>query len=291
VTGQPPIRRRLLGTALRRYRENVAYGLEEAARVLGCDRSKISRIETGQRGISAAELRELLTEYGVGAGEQAALAALAHYGPDDGWWRDYLDVLPGTGQDLAIMEASATEILGFYAQVVPDLLQTEDYARAMADADPAYSRDEHRARAVEAKLIRQAIVLGQRRTRFDAVLAEGAVRQMVGGPEVMRRQLRRLANLGSREGAAVGDVTVRILPFTSGAHAVASTCAVTLLRFATAPGLGVVHLAGLSGGVSLDAEEDLARYARALGLLHATALTPAASAQLLREAARALPRT
>ena len=61
----PPVRRLLLGSALRQYRENLGYLLEDAARVLECDRSKISRIETGQRGIRPKELRELLTEYGV----------------------------------------------------------------------------------------------------------------------------------------------------------------------------------------------------------------------------------
>ena len=65
MTGNPPARRRLLGTALREYRESLGYNLEEAARILECDRSKISRIETGERGIRAKELRELLTEYGV----------------------------------------------------------------------------------------------------------------------------------------------------------------------------------------------------------------------------------
>jgi transcriptional regulator with XRE-family HTH domain len=64
ITSSP--RRRLLGDALRRYRENLGYRLDEAASILECDRSKISRIETGQRGIRAKELRELLTEYGVG---------------------------------------------------------------------------------------------------------------------------------------------------------------------------------------------------------------------------------
>ena len=58
MTGTPPVRRRLLGAALRRYREHLGYGLDEAARILECDRSKISRIETGQRGIRAKELRE-----------------------------------------------------------------------------------------------------------------------------------------------------------------------------------------------------------------------------------------
>ena len=74
---KPPVRRRLLGGALRRYRENLGYALDDAARILECDRSKISRIETGQRGIRPKELRELLTEYGVPDREQAALLAIA----------------------------------------------------------------------------------------------------------------------------------------------------------------------------------------------------------------------
>lgn len=65
MTDAPPVRRRLLGAALRRFREQAGYTLDDAARILTCGRSKISRIETGQRGIRATELRELLAEYGV----------------------------------------------------------------------------------------------------------------------------------------------------------------------------------------------------------------------------------
>jgi len=68
VIAAPPVRRRLVGGALRRYRENLGYTLEDAARLLECDRSKISRIETGQRGIRGKELRELLAEYGIFSG-------------------------------------------------------------------------------------------------------------------------------------------------------------------------------------------------------------------------------
>ena len=74
------MRRRLIGGALRRHRENMGYALEDAARVLECDRSKISRIETGQRGIRPKELRELLAEYAVPDREQAALMAIASRG-------------------------------------------------------------------------------------------------------------------------------------------------------------------------------------------------------------------
>ena len=106
------MRRRLVGGALRRYRENAGYALEDAARVLECDRSKISRIETGQRGIRPKELRELLTEYAVPDREQAVLVAIASRGGQRGWWHPYADVLPGPYLDYVIMESAAAAWTG-----------------------------------------------------------------------------------------------------------------------------------------------------------------------------------
>jgi transcriptional regulator with XRE-family HTH domain len=283
VTGTPPVRRRLLGAALRRYRENLGYALDEAAAILECDRSKISRIETGQRGISAKELRELLTEYGVAADEQAALLAIAHRGMQHGWWQDYRDVLSDAGQDFVIMETAASEILGYEACRVPDLLQTAEYARAVADADTACTGDEQRAHAVEVKLARQRTVLQERRPRLELVVGEAALHQAVGGTPVMRPQLTRLAALaaaGTAKGAR--GVSLQVLPFTAGAHAAAGCGSMAILRFADAPGLGVIHLAALSGGVSLEGRDEVARYSRAFAQLRAVALSPEASARLLR---------
>lgn len=297
MTGTPPVRRRLLGAALRRYRENLGYGLDEAAQILECDRSKISRIETGQRGIRAKELRELLTEYGVPDGEQAALLAIAHRGRQQGWWQEYADVLSDSGQDYVIMEAAAAEILAYESHQVPDLLQTREYARAVADADPGCTGDEQRAHAVEVKLTRQRMVLAERGPRLEIVIAEGALHQVVGGAAVMRPQLARLADLAhaaaGRAGAGPGGagsggarLSLRVLPFAAGAHAAAGCGSMAILRFADTPGLGVIHLAALSGGVSLADRDDVARYIRAFAQLRAAALTPAASARLLRDMAR-----
>ena len=91
----PPVRRRLVGRALRRYRESLGYTLDDAARILECDRSKISRIETGQRGIRGKELRELLAEYGATDEQRAMLTALADPRGAFGWFREYADALPG----------------------------------------------------------------------------------------------------------------------------------------------------------------------------------------------------
>ena len=96
----PPIRRRLVGRELRRYRESLGLTLEDAARTLECDRSKISRIETGERGIRGKELRELLDDYGVADDEQALLMLLADRHGASGWPQDYAGVLPGAPNGL-----------------------------------------------------------------------------------------------------------------------------------------------------------------------------------------------
>jgi len=242
VTGSPPVRRRLLGSALRKYREDLGLTLDQAAGILECDRSKVSRIETGQRGIRAKELRELLTDYGVADGEQEALLAIAHSGRSSGWWLEYRDVLSEAGQDYVILEIAATGILAYEPHQIPDLLQTPEYASALADADANCTSDASREHAVEVKLARQRIVLGTRAPRLEVVAV--------------------------------------------GAHAAAGCGPMTVLRFAQTQTLGVVHLSGLSGGVSLEDREEVARYLRTFGQLRSAALSAPASARLLRALAR-----
>ena len=271
------MRRRLVGGALRRYRENVGYALEDAARVLECDRSKISRIETGQRGIRPKELRELLAEYGVPASEQLALLAIASRGGQHSWWHPYADVLSDDYLDYVIMESAASEIMTYEAQLVPDLLQTDEYARAIAAAEPGYLTDQQREDAVAAKAVRRQAVLDGSR-RLGVVLGEGALRQAVGGADVLAGQIGHLAKLSGD----VPAVTIQVLPFSAGAHAAAGGGSLAILRFPDAPSLGMVYLEALSGGVYLESQEEVARYIRAFALLRAAALSPAESARLLR---------
>jgi transcriptional regulator with XRE-family HTH domain len=271
------VRRRLVGGALRRYRENAGYALEDAARVLECDRSKISRIETGQRGIRPKELRELLTEYGVPASEQLALVSLAGRGGQHSWWHPYAGAWSDAYLDYVIMESAASEIMTYEAQLIPDLLQTDDYARAIAAAEPAYATDQQREDAVAAKAMRrQAALTGSR--RLSVVLGEGALHQVVGGAEVLAGQISHLARLSEDAPA----LTLQVLPFSVGAHVGAGSGSLAILRFPDAPSLGVVYLEALSGGVYLDSQSDVARYIRAFALLRAVALSPADSARLLQ---------
>jgi hypothetical protein len=130
------------------------------------------------------------------------------------------------------------------------------------------------------------------------VITEGALRQAVGGPTAMRAQLEWLAAVagagrvtglpGGGESAPGGPARVRlqVVPFAAGAHAAAGGGPMTILRFARNQGIGVVHLSGLSGGVSLADAAEVGRYLRTFAQLRSAALDPAASARLLRAIAR-----
>jgi transcriptional regulator with XRE-family HTH domain len=276
----PPVRRRLLGAALRRYRESLGYRLDDAARVLECDRSKICRIESGQRGIRARDLRDLLTEYGVGEQEQRTLTAIAQSPRARGWWQPYADVLPGGWLDYLITEAAASQIQACQPQLVPDLLQTREYARAVIRADPAVPAGAQDL-VLEAMLTRQQVILKERRPELTVVIGEAALHQVVGGTAVMRAQLTRLAEMSGTH----PQITIQVLPFAAGAPPAGGNGPLSILRFAGAQSLGVVHLPGPCGGICLDSPPDVASHARAFTLLKASALTPAATAQLLRDMA------
>lgn len=279
----PPVRRRLVGRVLRQYRENLGYTLEDAARVLECDRSKISRIETGQRGIRGKELRELLAEYGVTDEQLAILAAMADPRGAFGGGREYADALPGAWKDYLILEAGSSKIAAYEAQQIPALLQTPAYTRELAEADPGLTDHHARDRAVQAVLARQKAILGDRKREIDVIIGEAALRQRVGGPEVMGRQLGVLAEISGDS----GTVTLQVLPFSSGAHAAAGVGSLAILQFAEAPGLGLVHVGGATGGVCLESQTELAAHVRVFEQLRAFALSPAESALHLRRLAAA----
>ena len=191
MTEEPPVRRRLLGGTLRRIREDLGLALEDAARTLECDRSKISRIETGDRGIRPKELRELLTDYGVPEDEQQVLASLTRRPARDGWWEEFQEVIPDAAVDHLILESGATEIMSYDPQLIPDLLQTPGYARAAAAGRPGILTDSQLDQATAALAARQQSVLSGS-TQLSVVIGEAALRQEIGEPGVLAAQIGRL---------------------------------------------------------------------------------------------------
>jgi len=278
MAGETSLRVRVVGAALRRYRERIGYQLEDAARVLDCDRSKISRIESGIRGIRLLELRILLREYGVDTSEQSVLEVIAGRRAGRGWWDEYADVLPAGMGDFLALEAAACRLLVYEPQQVPALLQTEPYALDLASADPGLpAGSQHRA--ADAVMIRQQAILDQGRLDVTVVLGEAALHQAVGGATVMRGQLGQLGAFGEDH----PQVTIQVLPFSRGAHPASGTGPLAALELATS--LGVVHLGGLAGGVYLEDPALVARHARLFGHLRAVALPPGESVRLIRDIA------
>jgi transcriptional regulator with XRE-family HTH domain len=281
MTDVPPVRRRLLGAGLRRLREQVGFTLDDAARILECDRSKISRIETGQRGMRPKELRELLTEYGVPEGRRDALVAIARQAHQPGWWQPYSHVLDDAYQDFIGLEATAADIWTYEAQLIPGLLQTEAYAQAIADASLVNESQEEHESFVQVRLARQQVLTRDQPLELWAILSEGALQQMVGGREVMQAQFRHLIDISRSQ----PNVNLQVLPFTAGAHA-ATSGPFVLMKFPDAPDLSVVYLEGQTGGVYLESAEQVARYKVVFDHLRASALSTAATMRLIEEVAR-----
>jgi transcriptional regulator with XRE-family HTH domain len=276
MTATPPACRRIVGRALRGYREDHGWLLDDAARVLECDKSKISRIETGDRGIRGKELRQLLTEYGANEETCDAMAGIADPRGARGWWKTFAGILPDAWRDRFALESAATTILTYEAQRVPEILQSRPYAEALAQADPALKDDEARDSAVRATLgLQQA--WAESKTDIHVILGEAALLQTVGGADVMEDQLGTLAAICGDS----GRVTIQVLPFAQDAHAAQWAGSLTMLGFEWADP-GAVLMGSATGGLCLDDDGDISAARRVLDRLKAIALPPARSALVLR---------
>jgi transcriptional regulator with XRE-family HTH domain len=242
MTDPIPIQRLITGKALRRYRERAGLPLDEAAAILACHRSKISRIETGQRGIRIEELRALLTAYGADEATQEALAAIAGSSAAKGWWSQYEDALTDARREYLQLEATASAIDVYEVTQVPDLLQTAEYALSLAAADLSLPEASDRTRHVEALLARQQAFRDGIQI-LTVVVTEAALLQVVGGRAVMRAQLAHLANLTDE-----GRVLVHLLPFGALGRPALGLGSMNILHLGPPPAITVVYLADASGG-------------------------------------------
>lgn len=250
----PTVQRLVLGGHLRRLREQAGMTTERAAESIRGSHSKISRMEHGRVGFKERDIADLLTLYGVGPGdEREALLSLAREASTPGWWQTYSDILPHWVEPYFGLEAAASLIREYELQFVPGLLQTEDYARAVIRLGNLPSQEEVDRRA-RARVSRQEILNRENPPRLWAVLDEGALRRIIGGPEVMRAQLRHLIEMCDHPA-----VTLQILPFSAGAHR-AMGGPFTILRY-TEPDLrDVVYIEQLTSALYLDKPTEVDAY-------------------------------
>jgi transcriptional regulator with XRE-family HTH domain len=277
-----PVQFRLAGALLRHHREAARWTLEESAAELGCDKSKISRIETGHRRPKPGQLRELLAAYGASDRERRAIAALTD-AARAGWWSEYRRLLPAAMVDLAMLESIADDVLVWEPQALPAFLQTYSYAASVSAADPSLQTDEERRLAVLLAAKRAESACDEQRPAFTVVIGEAALRQRVGG-EAMLGQLRQLAD---EAGQLPAPAALRVIPFTAGAHPAIGAGPISIMRFRHVAGIGVIYQGWSAAGVAVVRQAELTAAVRQFETLRDAALSPEESLQLIREALNA----
>lgn len=282
ATPSPTVRRKRLGSELRRLREQAGLTCEEVGQRLECSGTRISRIETGRINVRPGDVHEMLDIYGVTGGEAASLVQLAREARRKGWWHTYGRVLPPWFEAYIGLESEAVRLRDFQPLVMPGLLQTEDYARAVLRAAPSAGRAEDIDQQVALRMDRQAVLGQANPPDLRVVLSESVLRAQVGGLAIMRAQLSRLINLAER-----ATVTLQVLPFTAPAH-VHPISPFTILEFAEAADPAVVYLEHLTGNLFLENEDDVRRYAAVFDRLRAEALDTGPSAELIAQIAAGL---
>ncbi|MFJ9929191.1 MULTISPECIES: helix-turn-helix domain-containing protein [Streptomyces] len=268
----PAVRRRKLGAELRTLRTGAGLTSGEAARLVGWHQSKVSRIETGSSGVKPADLRLLLDAYAVRDAQLRELLLMLAGSENDGdrdrWWHAYRGVLPPTYRDFISLESQARAMRTLETTVVPGLLQTAEYARAVTRAAVKDLDEERLDALVEVRLARQDVLRSNPPLELCAVLDEAVLRREVGGPEVMARQLERLM-----EAALLPQVRLQVLPFGAGAH-VGLTGPFVIFSFPSTSDLDVVVLDQLTSSLYLERKEDLRAYSEAFQTLQEHALSP-----------------
>ncbi|MER6396775.1 helix-turn-helix transcriptional regulator [Kitasatospora sp. NPDC001603] len=262
----PTVLRRRLGSEFRRLREQTGLQAKTVADTLGFSAAKVSRIESGQTTLKESDVRALLELYGVRDDfERRQFISLTRRSTQRGWWHDYGDALPDWFQTYVGLEADAARIRAYETELIPGLLQTPDYARAMFRISPSEQRHGEIERRVRLRIQRQEVFQRADPPVVQAVLNESALRRAVGGAEVMRAQVRHLAELAHKP-----SVTIQVLPFSTGTHP-AMSMAFHILSFADVPG-DIVYVEALTSSLYLEKESDIARHVIVFDQLASTAM-------------------
>jgi transcriptional regulator with XRE-family HTH domain len=272
--------RMLLGTQLRRFREAAGVTPEQAGGAIRGSRSKISRMETGRVGLKVRDVTDLLVLYGVTDEHlRSQFIDLARQSAEPDWWAKFSDVLPDWFETYLGLESAASTIRSFEIQFVNALFQTEGYARAVTrlghQAAPP-GEIEHR---VALRLKRQDLLNRPSPPRIWSVMDESVLRRPVGGPEVLRAQLHRLAEV-----AKMPCVTIQIVPFARAGHA-GESGSFAFLRFEERTLPDVVYIEQLTSAIYLEQRPDVEHYLEVMDQLSAEALEPAATIRFIEQVA------
>lgn len=280
----PTVRARRLRTALRQLRERTGLTLDEVSERCEGDiaPNTVSRYETGERRITPASLRMLLDVYGVTGDEREALRELAKQAQERGWWQQYAaDMAPGFPLYVGL-ESEASVLRGYETELVPGILQTDDYYRSFLRAAPAAGDPEAIERKVAVRAERQQRLEGDDPPDIWVVLNEAVICRVVGDAKVMRDQLLHVAALTERPG-----ITIQVLKFSAGAHQ-AMEGPFMVLGFPDEIDRDVAYIEYQMGSLIIEGLPEVERFTAMFSHLAAQALGPGESAALIADTAAKL---
>jgi Domain of unknown function (DUF5753)/Helix-turn-helix domain len=276
--GSPTVLRMILSRQLQALREKAGMSYQQAGEAIYSSEWTIRRMERSEGGLKPLTLKSLLMAYGItDKSEIDAFLALARQAGTPGWWHRYDDILPAWFRTAVGLEEAATLIRAYEPQVIPGLLQTEGYIRAITAASFPAATEDFSERAVALRLARQKLLHRPEPPRYWVVLDETALRRPIGGLQVMRDQMEHLI-----EAAQFPGITIQVIPFATGWHP-ALYGMFWIFRFPDEQLPDIVYSEALTGANYLSTPEETARYTEALDRMCAQAASPEHTITILRD--------
>jgi hypothetical protein len=285
ASGSPTVRRRRLAAELRRLRGRRTG--TEVSRGIGWSPTKISRAESGRESIPPEEVEKLLDYYGVDQPLRGHLLGLAEDATARGWWEEYDNVLAPEYAEFIGLEAEATAISTYQADVVPGVLQTSGYAeqisigyQSVVPTTPPGVIDQ----LVRVRMIRQQRLTNDPPLHLSAVIDEAVLLRSIGGASVMRQQLEHLAQV-----ADLPNVDMRILPLKRDTSIAAGSFSIFSFGSRDSPEAvriaDIVSTESLKSELYIEGEADTYLYQVVFEALARASLSPEASKDLIRRTA------
>ncbi|WP_328687760.1 helix-turn-helix domain-containing protein [Streptomyces phaeochromogenes] len=277
----PTALRLILAAQLRRLRLAAALSPIAAGDVLRCSESKISRLERGEVQLKERDVADLLRLYGADTQEAEEFLSLVRRSNQSGWWHQFEDVLPKWFDKFIGLQEAASVIRTYEVLLVPGLLQTPEYARAVAAAGSQLAQDRKVVdRRVELRLARQELLDYPDAPTLWVVLEENVLHRQVAERQVMYGQLRHLAEMAQRP-----NIRVQVIPLAA-PECVTSGFPITHLRFDPPELPEIVYLEHIRDALYLDKAEETEQYRSILDGLLNSAECPAASLQRIQDSAK-----
>jgi hypothetical protein len=275
-TPQTSVRARRVASELRQLREEADLTCTDVATMLGMSISKVSRMETANCGLPADDVAAMLGLYRVSALKRRELLDLLRRSDELGWWQRQAG-LPQSWPTLMELESNATRLRNFENMLIPGLLQTAEYCRAMLQGvNTALSEDEV-DHLVAARMTRQTLLSGSSAPDLVAVIDENALRRPVGASGIMRRQLLHLESVAGRP-----NVSLRVVQNSVGAY-VGMRGAFMILEFCGEPDLAYQESHGAE--MFLEEAADVTAHKQVMNAIVQSAVGATKSRELIRRIA------